>query len=62
MKKVLAEIQDGTFAYDWISENKAGQPRFLAMKETALNHPIIGTGKKLRSMMSWIGNSAEGTE
>lgn len=62
MKKVLEEIQNGTFAYDWISENKAGLPRFLAMKESALGHPIIGTGKKLRSMMSWIGKSAEGTE
>jgi ketol-acid reductoisomerase len=62
MKKVLSDIQDGTFAYDWISENKAGKPRFLAMKANNLEHPIISTGKKLRSMMSWIGKSAEGQE
>lgn len=62
MKKVLNDIQDGTFAYDWISENKAGKPRFQAMKKMQLEHPIIGTGRKLRSMMSWIGKSAEGQE
>ncbi len=62
MKKVLKNIQDGTFAYDWITENKAGQPRFKAMKNMALEHPIIETGKKLRSMMSWIGKAAEGQE
>nr|WP_300094647.1 ketol-acid reductoisomerase [Sedimentibacter sp.] len=62
MKQVLSDIQDGTFAYDWISENKAGKPRFLAMKANNLDHPIITTGKKLRSMMSWIGKSAEGQE
>ena len=62
MKKVLSEIQDGTFAYDWISENKAGRTRFLAMKKMALVHPIIETGKKLRSMMSWVSKGAEGQE
>ncbi len=62
MKSVLADIQNGTFAYDWISENKAGKPRFLAMKNMALNHPLVETGKKLRSMMSWIGKPAEGQE
>jgi ketol-acid reductoisomerase len=62
MKQVLSDIQDGTFAYDWIAENKAGKPRFLAMKANNLEHPIITTGKKLRSMMSWIGKSAEGQE
>lgn len=62
MKQVLSDIQDGTFAYDWIAENKAGNPRFLAMKANNLEHPIITTGKKLRSMMSWIGKSAEGQE
>lgn len=62
MKNVLKDIQDGTFAYDWISENQAGRPRFLAMKKKALKHPLIETGKKLRGMMSWIGKSAEGQE
>jgi ketol-acid reductoisomerase len=62
MKNILKDIQDGTFAYDWILENNAGQPRFLAMKDMALEHPIIETGKKLRSMMSWINKPAEGQE
>ncbi|NLJ58709.1 MAG: ketol-acid reductoisomerase, partial [Tissierellia bacterium] len=62
MKDVLKDVQDGTFAYDWITENNSGQPRFLAMKNMALDHPIIDTGKKLRSMMPWIGKPAEGQE
>jgi ketol-acid reductoisomerase len=62
MKQVLSEIQDGTFASRWISENQAGKPKFYAMKENELRHPIIETGKNLRSMMSWIGNAAEGQE
>ncbi|NYB74628.1 ketol-acid reductoisomerase [Sedimentibacter hydroxybenzoicus DSM 7310] len=62
MKEILSDIQDGTFAYDWISENKAGTPRFLAMKNMALDHPIIETGKKLRSMMPWVGKAAQGQE
>jgi ketol-acid reductoisomerase len=62
MKKILSEIQNGQFASNWISENQAGKPKFYAMKENELRHPIIETGKKLRSMMSWIGKSAEGQE
>ena len=62
MKGVLKDIQDGTFAYDWISENQAGRTRFLAKKNMELQHPLIETGKKLRGMMSWIGKPAEGQE
>lgn len=62
MKKVLTEIQDGTFASNWILENQAGRPKFYSMKKMELNHPIIETGKKLRSMMSWINKPAEGQE
>ena len=62
MKQVLTEIQDGTFASNWILENQAGKPRYWAMKEKELQHPIIETGKKLRSMMSWINKPAEGQE
>lgn len=62
MKKVLAEIQNGQFANDWILENQAGMPKYYAMKNMELQHPIIETGKKLRSMMSWIGKPAEGQE
>lgn len=62
MKQVLTEIQDGTFATKWISENQAGMPQYWAMKNMELQHPIIETGRKLRSMMSWIGKPAEGQE
>jgi ketol-acid reductoisomerase len=62
MKKVLTEIQDGTFATNWISENQAGMPQYYAIKENELRHPIIETGKTLRGMMSWIAKPAEGQE
>jgi ketol-acid reductoisomerase len=62
MKKVLAEIQDGTFASNWILENLAGRPKFYSMKNMELQHPLIDTGKRLRSMMSWINKPVEGLE
>jgi ketol-acid reductoisomerase len=62
MKQVLYEIQNGEFASTWITENKAGAPKFQAMKAMELEHPIIKTGEKLRSMMSWINKPAEGQE
>ncbi len=54
MKKILAEIQSGQFAKEWILENKANQPTFLAMRRSDRNHMIEKVGKELRSMMTWI--------
>lgn len=54
MKKVLSEIQDGTFARNWILENRVNRPFFNARKQMELNHPITSTGAKLRSLMSWL--------
>jgi ketol-acid reductoisomerase len=54
MKKILQEIQDGTFARNWILENKAGAPTFKAIRRRERNHPIEQVGKELRRMMSWI--------
>ncbi len=55
MKQVLAEIQDGTFAKNWLLENRAaGRANFLALREQHANHPIEKVGKELRSMMSWL--------
>jgi len=54
MRKILAEIQSGEFANEWIAENKAGLPNFTATAEAQSNHPIEVTGKKLRGMMDWI--------
>lgn len=54
MKKMLGEIQSGEFARNWILENAAGRPYFNARKRQELEHPMVETGKELRSMMSWI--------
>jgi ketol-acid reductoisomerase len=54
MQRLLKEVQDGTFARDWILENMAGRPRFLAMRRQERQHPIEVVGRKLRSMMAWL--------
>ena len=54
MKKVLAEIQDGTFARNWILENQANRPAFNAMRRREQTLPIEQVGKDLRKMMPWI--------
>jgi len=54
MKKILAEIQDGTFAKNWIAEYDAGLPNYKKYAEEGQNHPIEKTGAKLRPLMSWI--------
>jgi len=59
MKKVLGEIQDGTFARNWIMENAINRPQFNAYKNRELEHPIVEVGGRLRSMMSWIKKDGE---
>jgi ketol-acid reductoisomerase len=54
MKDVLAEIQSGAFAREWIAEVRAGQENFDRMREEQAAHRIEVEGRKLRSMMSWI--------
>ena len=55
MKQVLAEIQDGTFAKNWLLENRAaGRANFLSLREQHATHQIEKVGKELRSMMSWL--------
>jgi ketol-acid reductoisomerase len=54
MRDVLAEIQSGAFAREWIAENRAGQESFRRMREEGANHQIEREGKELRSMMDWI--------
>jgi len=54
MKQALTEIQDGTFATNWILENQAGCPSFKAKRRIAHDHQIEEVGDKLRSMMSWL--------
>ena len=56
MKKILEEIQDGTFARNWILENQAGRPSFLATRRHEAEHPIETVGRELRSKMSWLNS------
>ncbi|RJP55487.1 MAG: ketol-acid reductoisomerase [Deltaproteobacteria bacterium] len=55
MKKVLEEVQNGKFAREWILENQANRPVYNALKKQDGEHLIEAVGKKLRSMMGWIG-------
>jgi ketol-acid reductoisomerase len=57
MKAVLADIQSGRFARDWVLENRAGQPSFKAMRAQSAAHPIEEVGEKLRAMMPWISKN-----
>jgi ketol-acid reductoisomerase len=54
MKKALGEIQDGTFAKNWILENKANRAAFLARRRIETDLPIEKVGAELRGMMSWL--------
>ncbi|MBI2288591.1 MAG: ketol-acid reductoisomerase [Chloroflexi bacterium] len=54
MEQILAEIQDGTFAKEWILENQAGRPVFNALKRREAEHPIEIVGRELRKMMPWL--------
>jgi ketol-acid reductoisomerase len=54
MKQILAEIQSGDFAREWIAENRAGQENFQRLREEQKGHQVERVGGKLRSMMPWI--------
>lgn len=54
MKGVLKDIQDGTFARNWIAENESGREGFLAMRKAGEEHPVEKVGAELRAMMPWL--------
>jgi ketol-acid reductoisomerase len=54
MKQILADIQSGEFAREWIAENRAGQENFKRMREEQADHQVEREGKELRAMMDWI--------
>lgn len=54
MKDILADIQDGTFARNWIAENEDGMPEFKRRMQADLNHPIEKVGADLRGRMDWL--------
>jgi ketol-acid reductoisomerase len=54
MKRILADIQGGAFAKDWVLENRAGQVSFKALRAKHAAHRSEEVGQKLRGMMPWI--------
>jgi ketol-acid reductoisomerase len=54
MKQILADIQSGEFAREWIAENRAGGENFNRMREEAAGHQVEEVGKDLRDKMPWI--------
>ena len=54
MARILAEVQSGAFAREWVEEDDQGRPNFTRMRGAGANHPIERTGKPLRQMMSWL--------
>ncbi len=57
MKQILAEVQSGQFAKEFILENQAGTPMMKALRRTSAEHPIEKVGAQLRGMMPWIGQN-----
>jgi ketol-acid reductoisomerase len=58
MRKILTEIQDGTFAEEWIAENRNGLVKYHELQEAGRTHPVEVVGAKLRSMMPFINAGA----
>ena len=56
MKQILKEIQDGTFANQFVAENEAGRPEFEKMRKAEQEQPIEQVGRELRKMMVWVKN------
>jgi ketol-acid reductoisomerase len=54
MRRILAEIQDGSFAQEWVAEDDNGRPNFTKLRAEGERHPIEQVGARLRSLMSWI--------
>jgi ketol-acid reductoisomerase len=54
MKRILGEIQDGSFAREWVAEDDAGRPQFAKYREEGEAHEIEQVGARLRGLMSWI--------
>ncbi len=54
MGRILAEVQDGSFAKEWVAESRGGRPNFLRLEAAGHDHPVEIVGKELRAMMPWI--------
>ncbi len=56
MRQILADIQSGTFAEEWITEYKCGMPHFRELRREAANHPLEEVGARLRALMPWLAS------
>jgi len=54
MRQILEEIKDGSFAKEWVAENRAGRPRFDALRAAGRSHQIESVGAELRAMMPFV--------
>ena len=54
MKRILADVQSGEFAQEFIQENQSGAANFARLREQGKQHPIEKVGAELRDMMPWI--------
>ncbi|OGQ57666.1 MAG: ketol-acid reductoisomerase [Deltaproteobacteria bacterium RIFCSPLOWO2_02_FULL_50_16] len=62
MKKILAEVQSGAFAREYVEECQSGIPHLKKMREEAKDHPIEKIGERLRGMMPWLQGAVKGKE
>ncbi|MBA2471226.1 MAG: ketol-acid reductoisomerase [Pseudonocardiales bacterium] len=61
MRRILTEIQDGSFAQEWVTEDDNGRPNFTKLRAEGERHPIEQVGARLRGLMSWIDRPLTGT-
>ena len=54
MQEILAEIQNGSFAKEWVQENREGRNEYQRMLDADLAHPIEAVGSRLRARMPWL--------
>src|SRR5438093_67781 len=57
MKQVLADIQSGTFADEWVTESRCGSPHFRELRKEAAKHPVEEVGTRLRALMPWLASN-----
>jgi ketol-acid reductoisomerase len=62
MRKILGEIQSGTFAQEWVAEHAAGKPSFRAFRAKAAQHEIEHVGTELRGLMPWLNGGQTAAE
>jgi len=61
MRKILTEVQDGTFAREWVGEDDNGRPTFSKLRAETEQHPVEQVGARLRGLMSWVDRPLTGT-